>query len=91
VTPAQTYQWAGRAAHEEHLVLLPLAAVAGRRRARVGVRYLGFYDGNPANLNPLPPVEAGKHYVEAMGGADRVLAAAHAAFDRGSTAGQRSW
>ncbi|WIG59528.1 MAG: MBL fold metallo-hydrolase [Ktedonobacterales bacterium] len=46
-------------------------------------RYLGFYDGNPANLNPLPPVEAGKHYVAAMGGADQVLAQAREAFQRG--------
>jgi alkyl sulfatase BDS1-like metallo-beta-lactamase superfamily hydrolase len=37
-------------------------------------RYLGFYDANPANLNPLPPVEAGKRYVAAMGGAAAVLA-----------------
>lgn len=37
-------------------------------------RYLGFYDGNPANLNPLPPVEAGKRYVAAMGGSATVLA-----------------
>jgi alkyl sulfatase BDS1-like metallo-beta-lactamase superfamily hydrolase len=46
-------------------------------------RYLGFYDGNPANLNPLPPVEAGKRYVEAIGGADKVLDIARAAFERG--------
>jgi len=37
-------------------------------------RYLGWYDGNPATLNGLPPSEAGKRYVEAMGGADAVLA-----------------
>lgn len=46
-------------------------------------RYLGFYDGNPANLNPLPPEEAGKQYVEAMGGAEKVLAAIGAASARG--------
>ncbi|MDN7139789.1 MBL fold metallo-hydrolase [Pseudomonas sp. JQ170] len=46
-------------------------------------RYLGFYDANPANLDPLPPVEAGKHYVQAMGGADKVLAQMQAAMDRG--------
>jgi alkyl sulfatase BDS1-like metallo-beta-lactamase superfamily hydrolase len=37
-------------------------------------RYLGFYDANPANLNPLPPVDSGKRYVAAMGGATAVLA-----------------
>ena len=31
-------------------------------------RYLGWYDGNPANLNAWPPEEAGKRYVAAMGG-----------------------
>ena len=37
--------------------------------------YFGWYDGNPANLDPLPPVEAGKKYVEAMGGAIRATTA----------------
>ena len=32
--------------------------------------YLGWYDGNPANLNPWPPQERGKRYVAAMGGVD---------------------
>jgi alkyl sulfatase BDS1-like metallo-beta-lactamase superfamily hydrolase len=35
---------------------------------------MGWYDANPANLNPLPPEPAAKRYVEAMGGADAVLA-----------------
>ena len=46
-------------------------------------RYLGWYDGNPANLDPLPPAEASTHYVEFMGGADAVLAKAREHFDRG--------
>ena len=36
-------------------------------------RYLGWYDSNPANLHPLPPVEAGKKYVEFMGGAEVIM------------------
>jgi linear primary-alkylsulfatase len=32
-------------------------------------RYLGWYDANPASLNPLPPVECARKYVEYMGGA----------------------
>src|SRR5262249_26060137 len=47
------------------------------------VRYLGWYDGNPAHLHNLPPVEASRRYVELMGGADEVLAAAGEAFERG--------
>ncbi|MEP5764224.1 MAG: alkyl sulfatase dimerization domain-containing protein, partial [Halieaceae bacterium] len=45
--------------------------------------YFGWYDGNPANLNPLPPVKAGKRYVAAMGGADNVLQLAEDAFAEG--------
>ncbi len=36
-------------------------------------RYLGHYDGNPANLDALPPVEFAKKSVEYMGGAASVL------------------
>jgi len=46
-------------------------------------RYLGWFDGNPANLHPLPPVEASKKYVEFMGGADAVLAKARRAYKKG--------
>ncbi|QGW77050.1 MBL fold metallo-hydrolase [Pseudomonas alkylphenolica] len=46
-------------------------------------RYMGFYDGNPANLNPLPPVESARLSVEAMGGSEAVLAKVHAAMDKG--------
>lgn len=45
--------------------------------------YLGWYDGNPANLNPVPPVEAGKKYVKLMGGGNKVLKKAKRAFDEG--------
>ena len=46
-------------------------------------KYLGFFDGNPANLHPLPPVESGKKYVELAGGADALLAKGREAFARG--------
>ncbi len=46
-------------------------------------RYLGWYDGNPANLEPLPPAEAGARYVQLMGGAGAVIDAAQEAFNRG--------
>jgi len=36
--------------------------------------YLGWYDAVPANLHPHPPVERAKRLVEALGGAERVLA-----------------
>jgi alkyl sulfatase BDS1-like metallo-beta-lactamase superfamily hydrolase len=46
-------------------------------------RYLSWYDANPANLNRLSPTEVGQRYVEAFGGADRLLDIAEAAFDAG--------
>tara|TARA_B100001540_G_scaffold250646_1_gene226669 strand:+ start:25 stop:2052 length:2028 start_codon:yes stop_codon:yes gene_type:complete len=46
-------------------------------------RYFGWYDGNPANLDPLPPVQSARRYVDAMGGAEAVLARARADFDAG--------
>jgi alkyl sulfatase BDS1-like metallo-beta-lactamase superfamily hydrolase len=46
-------------------------------------RYLGFFDGNPAHLHPLPPVEAGRRYVEFMGGADELLRKARESFEAG--------
>ncbi len=45
--------------------------------------YLGWYDANPANLNPLPPVEVAKRYTALAGGADKAVAAAQQAFDAG--------
>lgn len=47
------------------------------------VLYLGWFDGNPATLHELPPVEASKKYVEFMGGADAVLQRAKQSFDEG--------
>ena len=46
-------------------------------------RYMGWFDGNPARLWPHPPEALGPRYVEAMGGIDRVVEIAQAAFDAG--------
>ena len=46
-------------------------------------KYLGWYDANPVNLDPLPPVEAGKKYVEYMGGGEAILARARRDFVKG--------
>ena len=45
--------------------------------------YLGAYDGNPANLNPLPPQESAQKYLHLMGGVDKAVAAAQVAYDKG--------
>ena len=45
--------------------------------------YFGWFDGNPAHLNPLPPTELGTKYVEAIGGAEKVFEVARASYDKG--------
>ena len=45
--------------------------------------YFGWYDANPANLNPLPPEALGSRYVDLLGGAEGVLSAARAAYAEG--------
>ena len=46
-------------------------------------KYLGWYDSNPAHLDPLPNVEAAKKYVEYMGGAEAVIRRARNDFKNG--------
>ena len=46
-------------------------------------RDMGWYDGNPSNLNNLPPVDAAKKYVDYMGGETKVLEHAKVDFDNG--------
>jgi alkyl sulfatase BDS1-like metallo-beta-lactamase superfamily hydrolase len=48
--------------------------------------YMGWYDGNPVHLNPTPPVDTGKRYVAAMGGAAKVRKLAKASYDAGDYA-----
>ena len=57
---------------------LPQAAMA------VYQRYVGWYDGNPVNLNRLPPVEEAKKYVGYMGGATAAIARARDDFRAGN-------
>jgi alkyl sulfatase BDS1-like metallo-beta-lactamase superfamily hydrolase len=49
----------------------------------VYVKYLGYFDGNPATLNPLPQAEAAKRYLDYMGGAEAVIAKARGSFEEG--------
>lgn len=49
--------------------------------------YFGWYDGNPAHLDPLPPEDLATRTVEAMGGAAAVKEKARTAF----TAGEYRW
>lgn len=64
VPPSLRQQWAARSYH---------GAVRNNVRGIIQ-RYLGFWDGNPANLDPPNPTEIGPLFVEMMGGAARVIA-----------------
>lgn len=46
-------------------------------------RYLGWYNGNPADLNKLFPEKSARKYVEYMGGEENVLTKAKASFENG--------
>ncbi|WP_076861046.1 alkyl/aryl-sulfatase [Bradyrhizobium mercantei] len=46
-------------------------------------RYLGWYDANPANLDPLPRAATGRKFVEYMGGVDAAVERAQRDFDKG--------
>ncbi|MGH7023735.1 MAG: alkyl/aryl-sulfatase [Caulobacteraceae bacterium] len=77
----------------ERLALPPTLAAEWTTRGYYGTlnhnakavyqRYLGWFDGNPANLHKLPPIEAGRRYVEVAGGPDRLLDAGRSAFEDG--------
>lgn len=49
--------------------------------------YLGWFDGDPVNLDPTPPVEKAERTVALMGGRDAVLSAAKDA----QTSGDNQW
>ncbi len=46
-------------------------------------KYMGWYDANPVNLNPLMPTESAKKWVEYLGDVDAVLRMAKADFEKG--------
>ncbi|MDR1007040.1 MAG: MBL fold metallo-hydrolase [Campylobacteraceae bacterium] len=46
-------------------------------------RYLGWFDCNPSNLNPLPPEESGRKFVELMGGVNEVIQKAKKLYENG--------
>lgn len=46
-------------------------------------KYMGWYDANPVNLNPLSPSDSAKKYVEYLGDTKEVLKKAKADFDKG--------
>ena len=47
--------------------------------------YFGWFDGNPTNLNPLPPLERATKTIALMGGPEAVARAMSSALDTGDT------
>jgi alkyl sulfatase BDS1-like metallo-beta-lactamase superfamily hydrolase len=46
-------------------------------------RYLGYWDANPATLDPLSPRDSAPLYVEMMGGSDKIIAKGKELYDQG--------
>ena len=46
-------------------------------------KYFGWWDGNPANLNPHPPEEEAKRFVNLAGGAENMIKNASKAYEEG--------
>ena len=46
-------------------------------------RYMGWYDANPVNLNPLTPEDTARKWISYLGDLERVLSKAKEDFDRG--------
>jgi alkyl sulfatase BDS1-like metallo-beta-lactamase superfamily hydrolase len=66
-------QWAARSYHGD---------VQNNSRAVIN-RFLGFYDGNPVNLNPLSPEDSAPLYVEMMGGSKKIIAKGEKLVEKG--------
>jgi alkyl sulfatase BDS1-like metallo-beta-lactamase superfamily hydrolase len=49
---------------------------------QIYVGYLGWFEGDPTFLDPLPRGERAARYVEMMGGRERILSAAQQAYDK---------
>lgn len=57
--------------------------VSHNSRATYDYYFGAWWDGNPANLNPLTPTEQGTKYVAAMGGQEKVIDLAETAIASG--------
>ncbi|MBU5363284.1 MBL fold metallo-hydrolase [Enterococcus raffinosus] len=57
----------------EKWYLRPYYGTISHNSKAVYQKYMGWYDSNPVNLDPLPPIEEAKNFVSYMGGAEKVL------------------
>ena len=68
---------------DEHLSVRGYYGTVRHNVKAVYQNYMGWFDAHPANLDPLPPLEASERYVKLMGGEDKVVAAAKEAVAKG--------
>lgn len=68
---------------EEIWYIRPYYGTVAHNSKGVFQKYLGWYDNNPVNLNPLPDVESAEKYVQYMGGAENILEKAVEDFNNG--------
>ena len=47
-------------------------------------KYMGWYDANPVNLNPMTPSESAKKWIEYLGDIDKVLLMAKEDYEKGN-------
>lgn len=71
--PSLQRQWAARSYHGSE----------GNNSRAIINRFIGYYDGNPVNLEPLPQPITARLYVEMMGGSGRIIAKGRELIDQG--------
>lgn len=71
--PTLQRQWAARSYHGSE----------GNNSRAIINRFIGYYDGNPVNLEPLPQPITARLYVEMMGGSGRIVAKGRELIDQG--------
>jgi alkyl sulfatase BDS1-like metallo-beta-lactamase superfamily hydrolase len=54
-------------------------------------KYIGYFDCNPAHIEPLPPEAAAKRYVDMLGGPEAVTARAKTIFDKATSLDDYRW
>jgi alkyl sulfatase BDS1-like metallo-beta-lactamase superfamily hydrolase len=68
---------------DEHLSVRGYYGTVRHNVKAVYQNYMGWFDAHPANLDPLPPLQASERYIKLMGGEDKVVAAAKEAVAKG--------
>lgn len=68
----------------EKWYLRPYYGTLSHNSKAVYQKYMGWYDSNPVNLDPLPPIEEANHFVDYMGGAQKILQKAEEDYQKGN-------